>query len=168
MICCVVPLSSQEPCPPLYSQEARVLVGLQWGFLVGLLDSSTTKIYMGRILVELDLLSPLRGILWVPHRQAPSTSWLSSESLALPLQVLLSRNKMSSECFLEWNLVALLGIFEWWVLFEEKVHPSGCSPRASCYLEQGAGGSCLEVVLIVRWSFIKKNSNMARSGFFLS
>ena len=25
---------------------------------------------MGRILVRLDLLSPLRGILWVPHRQA--------------------------------------------------------------------------------------------------
>ena len=26
---------------------------------------------MGRILVRLDLLSSLRGILWVPHRQAP-------------------------------------------------------------------------------------------------
>jgi len=27
---------------------------------------------MGRILVELDLLSPLRGILWVPYRQEDS------------------------------------------------------------------------------------------------
>ena len=52
------------------------------------------------------------------------------------------------------------------MFFEEKVHPSGCSPRASCYLEQGAGGSSLEVALIVRRSFVKKNSNMARSGFF--
>ena len=34
---------------------------------------------------------------------------------------------------------------------EEKVHPSGCSPRASCYLEQGAGGSCLEVALVLIW-----------------
>ena len=68
MLCCtIVVLFIQEPCPPLYSQEARVLVGLQDDFLVGLLDSSATKIYMGRILVELDLLSPLRGILWVPH-----------------------------------------------------------------------------------------------------
>ena len=34
--------------------------------------------------------------------------------------------------------------------FEEKVHPSRCSPRASCYLEQGARGSYLKIVLILR------------------
>ena len=59
---------------------------------------------------------------------------------------------------------------------KKKVFPFGCSPRASCYLEQGAGGSCLEIALILRWNvpervprfFIKKNSDIARSGFFLS
>ena len=32
----------QEPRPPLYSQEARVLVGLQREFLVGLQNNTTT------------------------------------------------------------------------------------------------------------------------------
>ena len=46
---CCVALSlllppSKEPCPPLYSQEARVLVGLQCRVLVGLQDSITTRI----------------------------------------------------------------------------------------------------------------------------
>ena len=58
---------------------------------------------------------------------------------------------------------------------KKKVLPFGCSPRASCYLVQGAGGSCLEITLILRWNvsehvpgfFIKKNSDIARSGFFL-
>ena len=53
--------------------------------------------------------------------------------------------------------------------------PSGCSPRASCYLKQGAGGSCLEIALILRRRasehipglFIQKNSDIARSGFYL-
>ena len=35
---------SKVPCPPLYSQEARILVGLQWEFLVGLQSNTTTKI----------------------------------------------------------------------------------------------------------------------------
>ena len=26
-------------------------------------------------------------------------------------------------------------------------HPSECSPRASCFLAQGAGGSCLKIAL---------------------
>ena len=34
----------QELRPPLYSQEARVLVGLQLEFLVGLQNNTTTKI----------------------------------------------------------------------------------------------------------------------------
>ena len=63
------------------------------------------------------------------------------------------------------------------MLFEEKkVLSSGCSPRASCYLEQGARGSCLEIALILRRRapehipgfFIKKNSDIARSELFLS
>ena len=33
--------------------------------------------------------------------------------------------------------------------FEEKSALTECSPRASCYLEQGAGGSCLEIALIL-------------------
>ena len=49
--CCVV-LSivsltlfpSKESCPPLYNQEARVLVGLQCRVLVGLQGSITTRI----------------------------------------------------------------------------------------------------------------------------
>ena len=87
---------------------------------------------------------------------------------------LAKQEQASSECFPEWNRVALLGIFEWCVplffffFLRKKILPSRCSPRASCYLEQGAEGSFLEVALIVRWSFVKKNSNMARSGFFLS
>ena len=52
------------------------------------------------------------------------------------------------ECFPERNRVALLGIFEWFVLFEGKVHPSECSPRVSCYLARGARGSCLKIALI--------------------
>ena len=63
-----------------------------------------------------------------------------------------------------------------YLFFEEKVLPSGCSPRASCYLEQVAGGSYLEIALILRRKapehipgfFIKNNLDMARSGFFLS
>ena len=59
---------------------------------------------------------------------------------------------------------------------KKKVFPFGCSLRASCYLKQGARGSCLEIALILRWNvtervpgfFIKKNSDIARSGFFLS
>ena len=59
---------------------------------------------------------------------------------------------------------------------KKKVLPSRCSPQASCYLEQGAGGSCLEIALILHRRapehipgfFIKKNSDIARSGLFLS
>ena len=41
---CCVALSFQELHPPLYSQEARVLVGLQYIVLVGLQGSNTTRI----------------------------------------------------------------------------------------------------------------------------
>ena len=59
---------------------------------------------------------------------------------------------------------------------KKKVLLFGCSPRASCFLIQGAGGSCLEITLILRWNvpkhvpgfFVKKNSDIARSDFFLS
>ena len=59
---------------------------------------------------------------------------------------------------------------------KKKVLPFGCSPRASCYLAQGAGGSSLEIALILRRRapehipgfFIKKSSDIASSGFFLS
>ena len=47
---------------------------------------------------------------------------------------------MSSECFLEWCLCC----------FEEEVHLSGCSPRASCFSERSAGGS-VEVRLWSTW-----------------
>ena len=59
---------------------------------------------------------------------------------------------------------------------KKKVFPFGCSPRASCYLEQGARGSCLEIALIIHRRapehipgfFIEKKSDIARFGFFLS
>ena len=64
------------------------------------------------------------------------------------------------------------------VLFflEKKVLLFGCSPRASCYLAQGAGASSLEIALILRRRapehipgfFVKKSSNIAMAGFFLS
>ena len=62
------------------------------------------------------------------------------------------------------------------IFLKEKVPLFGCSPRTSCYLVQGAGGSCLEIALILYWNvpehvsgfFIKKNPDIARSGFFLS
>ena len=86
--------------------------------------------------------------------------------------------------------IARFGFFLTWVLevvcleeiflvtcafFKEKSALTECSPRASCYLEQGARGSCLEIALILRRRapehilglFIKKNSDIARSGFFL-
>ena len=58
---------------------------------------------------------------------------------------------------------------------KKKVLPFGCSPRASCCLAQGAGGSSLEIALILRRRaperipgfFVKKSSDIARSGFFL-
>ena len=34
------------------------------------------------------------------------------------------------------------------LFFEEKVHPSECSPRASCFLAQGVEGSYLKIALI--------------------
>ena len=40
----LLPSRSKEPCPPLCSQEARVLVGLQYRVLVGLQGNITTRI----------------------------------------------------------------------------------------------------------------------------
>ena len=95
----------------------------------------------------------------------------------LVLSGLTEQEQASSECFLEQNRVALFEIFVWCVPFlKTKVLPFGCSPRASCYLVQGAGGSCHEIALILHWNvpkhvpgfFVKKNSDIARSSFFLS
>ena len=98
---------------------------------------------MGRILVRLDLLSSLWGI---PHRQAPEHFMVELRKPCLVPPGLAEQEQASSECFLESNHVALLGIFEWYVLFlKKKVLPFGCSPRASCFLVQGAGGSRLEL-----------------------
>ena len=85
---------------------------------------------------------------------------------------LAEQEQASPECFLEWNHVALLGIFgwcvlfwEWCVLFGRKSALTDCSPWASCYLEQKVGGSwilcrlkncCLEVVLLVTCAFLKE------------
>ena len=130
---------------------------------------------MERILVRLDLLPSLRSIPWVPHRQAPEHFMVELWKPRLVPSSLAEQEQASSECFLERNRVALHEIFGWCVpFFEEKVLPSGCSPRSSCYLEQGAGGSCLEIALILRRKapehipgfFIKKNSDIDRSGFF--
>ena len=73
-------------------------------------------------------------------------------------------------CSASWDLRVVC------TFLKKKVLPFGCSPRASCCLAQGARGSSLEIALILRWRapehiprfFIKKSSNIARSGFFLS
>ena len=66
---------------------------------------------MGRILVELGLLSPLRGILWVPHRQAPEHFMVEFWKPRLVPLGLAEQEQASSECFLERNRVALREIF---------------------------------------------------------
>ena len=73
-------------------------------------------------------------------------------------------------CSASWDLRVVCAFLK------KKAHPAGCSPQASCYLEQVAGGSCLEIALILHRRppehkpgfFIKKNSDIDRSGFFLS
>ena len=72
---------------------------------------------MGRILVRLDLLSFLWGILWVPHRQAPKHFMVVLWKPRLVLLGLAEQEQALSECFLERNRVALLGIFVWFVFF---------------------------------------------------
>ena len=59
----------------------------------------------------------------------------------------MSSNKRHPSAFWSETLWRFLGPSSSECFFEEKVCPSGCSPRASCYLEQVAGGSCLEVAL---------------------
>ena len=98
--------------------------------------------------------------------EASSCSFRSCQAGTSVVRVL----SWAKPCSASWDLRVVC------IFFEEKVLPSGCSPRASCYLEQGAGGSCLEIALILRRRapehilgfFIKKNSDIARSGFFLS
>ena len=108
---------------------------------------------MGGILVKLDLLSSFRCILWVPHRQAPEHFMVELWKPCLVPPGLAEQEQASPECFLEWNHVALLGIFGWCVLFLEwcalfwrKTALTECSPRASCYLKQKVGGSWIWVV----------------------
>ena len=72
---------------------------------------------MGKILVRLDLLPSLRGIPWVPHRQAPEHFMVELWKPRLVPSGLAELEQASSECFLERNRVALLGIFKWFVLF---------------------------------------------------
>ena len=66
---------------------------------------------MWRILVRLDLLPSLRGNPWVPHRQAPEHFMVELWKPRLVPSGLVEQEQASSECFLEQNLVALLGIF---------------------------------------------------------
>ena len=132
---------------------------------------------MGRFLVRLDLLSSLRGILWVPHRQAPEHFMVVLWKPRLVLSGLAEQEQASSECLLERNSVALCEIFAWSVPFwRKKYSPLGVAPEplAIWYKEQEG------LVLKSLWSFIemfssvclgffiKKNSDIARSGFFLS
>ena len=64
---------------------------------------------MERILVRLDLLSSLRGILWVPHRQAPEHFMVELWKPRLVLSGLAEQEQASSEYFPMQNHVALLG-----------------------------------------------------------
>ena len=66
-------------------------------------------------------------------------------------------------CSASWDLRVVCAFLK------KKAHPARCSPRASCYLEQVAGGSCLGVALSLRRKvpeytpgfFIKKNSDIS-------
>ena len=54
---------------------------------------------------------------------------------------------MWSECFSERNRVALLGVFEWFVLFfEEKVHPYECSPEPLAFWNKELEGLVLKLL----------------------
>ena len=68
-------------------------------------------------LVRLDLLSSLRGIPWVPHRQAPEHFMVEFWKPRLVPSSLVEQEQASSECFLEQNRVALCEIFAWCVPF---------------------------------------------------
>ena len=97
---------------------------------------------MGGILIKLDLLSSLRCIPWVLYRQAPEHFMVELWKPRLIPSGLAEQEQASSGCFLERNRVALREIFVWCVPFwRKKILPFGCSPRASCFLAQGAGGS---------------------------
>ena len=107
---------------------------------------------MGGILIKLDLLSSLRGIPWVLHRQAPEHFMVEFWKPRLVPSGLVEQEQASSECFLKRNRVSLREIFAWLRIFlKKKVLLFGCSPRASGYLVQGAWGSFLEIVLILYW-----------------
>ena len=129
---------------------------------------------MGRILVRLDLLPSLRGIPWVPHRQAPEhfmvELWkprlVPSDLVELGTSVIRVLS-WAKPCSASWDLCVVC------TFLKKKVLPFGCSPRASCYLAQGAWGSFLVTFLILRrkaprflcW---KRGSDLAVFGFFLS
>ena len=72
---------------------------------------------MKRNLVRLDLLSSLRGIPWVPYRQAPEHFMVELWKPRLVPSGLAEQEQASSECFLERNRVALREIFAWRVPF---------------------------------------------------
>ena len=73
-------------------------------------------------------------------------------------------------CSASWDLHVVC------TFLKKKVLPFGCRPWASCYLAQGARGSSLKIALILRRRapehipgfFVKKSSDIAMSGFFLS
>ena len=64
---------------------------------------------MGRIQVRLDLLPSLRGILWVPHRQAPEHFMVELWKLCLVPLGLAEQEQALPEYFPVRNHVAFLG-----------------------------------------------------------
>jgi len=86
-------------------------------FLVGLQNNTTTKFTWKEILVRLKLLPSLWGIRWVPYRQAPEHFMVELWNPHLVPSGLAEQEQALSECFPERNHVALLGIFDWCVLF---------------------------------------------------
>ena len=56
---------------------------------------------MGGILIKLDLLSSLRGILWVLHLQAPEHFMVELQKPRLVPPGLVEQEQASPECFLE-------------------------------------------------------------------
>ena len=131
---------------------------------------------MGIILIRLDLLPPLRGIPWVPHRQAPEHFMVEILS-RLVLLGLAEQEQASSGCFLEQNRVALHEIFAWCVPFWRKKYSHlGVAPEPLAVWHK----EFEDLFLKSPWFFVeglpsiypgslsKKSSDIAISGFFLS
>ena len=99
---------------------------------------------MGRNLVRLDLLPSLRGILWVPHRQAPEHFMVELWKPLLVPSDLAEQEQASSECFLERNRVALLGVFRVLAFLKKKYIHLSVAPKPLAFWHKELEGLLLK------------------------